>query len=152
MYMFLKNFFVKIHEKARGLNEDSLIIVVEATEGCNINQGKCAKRVKSTKFVKQILSTCITLLTISKFAENSQKYRWSRYSKKTLTSLTCLKIFMQNGKVGKGDIFSQENIFIALIAQKFQYSIITIKFGNTISRMKVRQHVLGHGYYFLQYH
>jgi hypothetical protein len=32
---------------------------------------------------------------------------------------TCLEIFMQNGKVGKGDVFSQQNIFIALVAQKF---------------------------------
>jgi hypothetical protein len=31
-------------------------------------------------------------------------------------SLTCLEIFMQNGKVGKGDVFSQENVFIALFA------------------------------------
>jgi hypothetical protein len=59
---------------------------------------------------------------------------------------------MQNGKVGKGDVFSQENVFIALIAQNFWYSVITITLGNTISRMKVRQHVLGRGYYFLQYH
>jgi hypothetical protein len=44
---------------------------------------------------------------------------------------------MQNGKVGKGDVFSQENVFIALIAQKFGYSVITITLGNTISRMKV---------------
>jgi hypothetical protein len=79
--------------------------VVEATEGCNINQGKCTKRVKSTKFVKQVLPTCITLLTISKFAKNYQKYRLSRYPQKTLTSLTRLEIFMQNGKVGKGDVF-----------------------------------------------
>jgi aconitase B len=43
--------------------------MVEATEGSNINQGKSAKRVKSTKFVKQILSTCITLFMISKFAK-----------------------------------------------------------------------------------
>jgi hypothetical protein len=46
--------------------------MVEATEGCNINQGKCAKQVKSTKFMKQILSTCITLLVISKLVNNSQ--------------------------------------------------------------------------------
>jgi hypothetical protein len=62
-------------KKARGLSEDSWIIMVEATEGCNINQGKCAKRVKSTKFVKQILSTCDTLFMISKFMNSYQKYR-----------------------------------------------------------------------------
>jgi hypothetical protein len=26
---------------------------------------------------------------------------------------------MQNGKVGKGDVFSQENVFISLVASKF---------------------------------
>jgi hypothetical protein len=34
----------------------------------------------------------------------------------TLTSSACLEIFKQNDKVGKGDIFSQENVFIALVA------------------------------------
>jgi hypothetical protein len=33
-------------------------------------------------------------------------------------SLTCLEIFMQNGKMGKGDVFSQENVFIVLFASK----------------------------------
>jgi hypothetical protein len=33
---------------------------------------------------------------------------------------------MQNGKEGKGNVFSQENIFIALVASKFRYSIIMI--------------------------
>jgi hypothetical protein len=32
------------------------------------------------------------------------------------TSLTCLEIFMQNGKVGEGDVFFKENNFIALVA------------------------------------
>jgi hypothetical protein len=45
-----------------------------------------------------------------------KKYRWSRYQQKTLTSLTCLDIFMQNGMEGNGDVFSQENIIIALVA------------------------------------
>jgi hypothetical protein len=35
----------------RGLSEDSYKVMVEATEGCDINQGKCARRVKSTKIV-----------------------------------------------------------------------------------------------------
>jgi hypothetical protein len=30
--------------------------------------------------------------------------------------LTCLEIFMQNGKVGEGDVFKKENVFIALVA------------------------------------
>jgi hypothetical protein len=62
-------------KKARGLSEDSQIIMVEATEGCNINQGKCAKQVKSAKFMKQILPTYDTLFMILKFANNYQKSR-----------------------------------------------------------------------------
>jgi hypothetical protein len=36
--------------------------------------------------------------------------------KNSKTSLTCLEIFMQNDKVGEGDVFFKENIFIALVA------------------------------------
>jgi hypothetical protein len=41
-------------------------ILVEATEGCNFNRGKSADRGKSTKFKKQILSTCTTTVEIFK--------------------------------------------------------------------------------------
>jgi hypothetical protein len=41
-------------------------ILVEATEGCNFNRGKPAKWGKSTKFEKQILSTCVTTVEIFK--------------------------------------------------------------------------------------
>jgi hypothetical protein len=85
--------------------------MVEATEGCDINQGKCAKRVKSTKFVNVHYITC-DFKTREKFIEVS--------TIKTLTEnsnfLSLPRNFMQNGKVGKGDVFSQENIFIALVA------------------------------------
>jgi hypothetical protein len=40
--------------------------VVEATQGCDINPGKCAKQAKSTKSVKQILSTYARIPMISK--------------------------------------------------------------------------------------
>jgi hypothetical protein len=50
-----------------------LTFVVEATEGCNINLGKCAKRVKSTKFVKQILMTYAKILVISKLPKRFTK-------------------------------------------------------------------------------
>jgi hypothetical protein len=45
--------------------------MVEATEGCDINQGRYAKQVKSTKFVKQILSTYTRIFAISGFAKQS---------------------------------------------------------------------------------
>jgi hypothetical protein len=43
--------------------------MVEATKGCDINRGRYAKRVKSTKFVKQILSTYTTIVVISGFVK-----------------------------------------------------------------------------------
>jgi hypothetical protein len=43
--------------------------MVEATESCDINRGKYAKRVKSTKFIKQILSTYTTIVVISGFVK-----------------------------------------------------------------------------------
>jgi hypothetical protein len=43
--------------------------MVEATESCDINRGRIAKRVKSTKFVKQIWSTYTTIVVISGFAK-----------------------------------------------------------------------------------
>jgi hypothetical protein len=43
--------------------------VVEATEGGNINPGKCAEQAKSTKFVKQILSTYTTFFCDFKNSE-----------------------------------------------------------------------------------
>jgi hypothetical protein len=39
-----------------------------------------------------------------------------KLSTKTKTSEACLEIFMQSGKMRKGDVFSQENVFIALVA------------------------------------
>jgi hypothetical protein len=82
VYVLVKEFFCEVHElhlrrliffqEARGSNENSQITMVEATEGCDINQGKYVRRFKSTKFVKQILSTCVTFLVTSKLQKNSQ--------------------------------------------------------------------------------
>jgi hypothetical protein len=43
--------------------------MVETTEGCNINRGKCAKRVKSTKFVNKFCRLASHYLRF----QNSQK-------------------------------------------------------------------------------
>jgi hypothetical protein len=53
--------------------------MVEATEGCDINLSKCAKRAKSTKFVKQILSTYTRILVISKLAKQFTKIRETKH-------------------------------------------------------------------------
>jgi hypothetical protein len=45
--------------------------MVETIEGSDINRGRYAKRVKSTKFVKQILSTYTTIVVISGFVKQS---------------------------------------------------------------------------------
>jgi hypothetical protein len=43
--------------------------MVEATKSCDINRGKCANSVKSTKFVKQILLTYTTIIVILGFTK-----------------------------------------------------------------------------------
>jgi hypothetical protein len=90
--------------------------VVEATEGCSINQGKCAKAGQVHKICEQILSTCVIVLVILKTRENFSKLCIINMTENIKTSLTCLEIFMQNGKVGEGDVFFKENNFIALVA------------------------------------
>jgi hypothetical protein len=47
--------------------------MVQATVGCDINPGKYAKREKSTKFVKQILSTRARVPVNSKLAKDSRR-------------------------------------------------------------------------------
>jgi hypothetical protein len=48
-------------------------IMVEATEGCSINQGKYAKRVKSTKFENKFCRLVSQHLKSSKTCENFSK-------------------------------------------------------------------------------
>jgi hypothetical protein len=47
--------------------------VVEATESCDINPDKYAKRAKCTKFVKQIFLTYANFPVISKLVKNSRR-------------------------------------------------------------------------------
>jgi hypothetical protein len=42
----------------------------------------------------------------------SKKYRQSKHLHSTRISLTCLEIFMQNGKVGEGDVFSKKMLLL----------------------------------------
>jgi hypothetical protein len=48
-------------------------IMVEATEGCSINQGKYAKRVKSTKFENKFCQLASQHLKFSETCENFSK-------------------------------------------------------------------------------
>jgi hypothetical protein len=43
-------------------------------------------------------------------------YVRSKYSSYSRASVICLQIFMHNGKVGEGDVFSKENVFIVSFA------------------------------------
>jgi hypothetical protein len=81
-----------------------------------------------------------------------QKRFWSEYSKSSRASTIYLQIFMQNGKVGEGDIFSKENVLIALFALKFRNSSSIITSISTESRMKVRQHIRVRSYHLPQCH
>jgi hypothetical protein len=54
--------------------------MVEATEGCNINQGKYAKRVKSTKFENKF---CRLASQHLKFSETCENFSKSMYDQDT---------------------------------------------------------------------
>jgi hypothetical protein len=82
--------------------------VVEATEGCSINQGKYDKRVKSTKFENKFCRLASQHLKFSETCENFSKACMVKIPENSKISLTCLEIFMQNGKVGEGDVFSKK--------------------------------------------
>jgi hypothetical protein len=87
--------------------------MVEATEGCNINQGEGQVHKIREQILSTYLTTCEVLKNLRRFL---QKRVWSKYSRNSRASVICLQIIMQNGKVGEGDVFSKENVFIALFA------------------------------------
>jgi hypothetical protein len=95
-------------------------ILVEATEGCNINRGKFARKDQVHKIRKQILSTCATLL--QKFSKVREKILFLKvYSVEICEQQVFqafLQVFMQNGKVGEGDIFSRKKHIHCLIRIK----------------------------------
>jgi hypothetical protein len=92
--------------------------LVEATEGCNINRGKFARKDQVHKIRKQILSTCATLL--QKFSKVREKILFLKvYSveiREQQVFQAFLKVFMQTGKVGRVTFFQGKKIFIALFA------------------------------------
>jgi hypothetical protein len=86
--------------------------MVEATEGCDINQGKCAKRVKSTKFVKQIY--------IAWDFETREKFINVSVNKILIENFNFLSLPLNfhSKRQGEGGwcFFFKKNVFIALIA------------------------------------
>jgi hypothetical protein len=82
--------------------------MVEATQDCSINQGKCARAGQVHKNCEKILSTCVIVFVILKTHETFSEACIIKMTENSETSLTCLEVFMQNGKVGEGDIFSNK--------------------------------------------
>jgi hypothetical protein len=76
--------------------------VVEATEGCDINPGKYAKRAKSTKFMKQILSTYARIPVISKLAKDSQRVRETKTLYESFQISNYHEILHANWQGGEG--------------------------------------------------
>jgi hypothetical protein len=78
------------------------VSVVEATEGCDINPGKCAKRAKSTKSVKQILSTYARIPVISKLAKRFTKSSWNKTIDESFKISNCHEILHAKQQGGGG--------------------------------------------------
>jgi hypothetical protein len=57
-------------------------IMVEATDGCSINQGKYAKRVKSTKFENKFCRLASQHLKSSETCENFSKNAYDQDTRK----------------------------------------------------------------------
>jgi hypothetical protein len=77
--------------------------MVEATKGCDINQGKYAKRVKSTKFVKQILLTYTRIFMILGFTKQSAASSQNKNNSEELSIIRRRpKFCVQNDRVGGG--------------------------------------------------
>jgi hypothetical protein len=58
--------------------------------------------VKSTKFVKQILSTYATIVVISGFAKQFAECLLKKQLQGVFNHYTIAKFYIQNGKVGEG--------------------------------------------------
>jgi hypothetical protein len=76
--------------------------MVEATEGCDINPGKCVKRAKYTKFVKQILSTYTRIPVISKLAKRFTKSSGNKTLDESFQISNCHEIFHAKRQGGGG--------------------------------------------------
>jgi hypothetical protein len=96
-------------------------ILVEATEGCNISRGKFARKDQVHKIRKQILSTCATLVQkiFSKVREKILFLKvYSVETREQQVFQAFLQVFMQNGKVGEGDVFSRKKHIYCFICIK----------------------------------
>jgi hypothetical protein len=85
--------------------------------------------------------------------QNLWQFRRSKLYQRTLTSWICLEIFMQNGKVGKGDVFFSRKRLYCLNCMKISTKVLLqLHQESVITRMKVQQCVRDRSCYFLQHH
>jgi hypothetical protein len=91
-------------------------IMVQATEGCSINQGKYAKQVKSTKFENKFCRLASQHLKSSETCENFSKSMYDQYTRKIVNFVNLPWNFHAKRQGGGGWRFFKENVFIALIA------------------------------------
>jgi hypothetical protein len=88
--------------------------------GLQNQPGQVCQQGQVHKIREQILSTCsATFEVLNNLQEFLRKHVWYKYSRNSRPSVIWLQIFMQNDKVGEGDVFSKENVLIALFASKF---------------------------------
>jgi hypothetical protein len=102
-------------QKGKGLVYEFVEMHGWSNWGLQYQLGQVFQEGQVHKIREQILSTCLTTLEVLKNLRRFlQKRVWSRYSRNSRASVIYLQIFMQNGKEGEGEVFSKENIFIAL--------------------------------------
>jgi hypothetical protein len=90
--------------------------MVEATEGCSINQGKSAGQINSTKFENKFCRLAQQRLKFPKTNEDfSQKYARLKYSNSKLRQLA-FKFSCKTARWGRVTFFQEKNSFIALFA------------------------------------
>jgi hypothetical protein len=101
--------------------------MVEATESCDINRGKCSKqskvhKIRKTSFVN-LYHDCHDLkireAMCGKFVERNGSNKFFNHSAAT-------KFCVQNGKAGKGDVFSStKRLYCLIFTQSFAQKLST---------------------------
>jgi hypothetical protein len=101
--------------------------MVEANEGCDINWGRCAKRVKSTKFVKQILSSYTRIVVILGFAKQLPDFSQKGFNSEEFPLIRQPQNFAcKTARWGRVMFFPQEKRLYCLnYTQNFVHKFIT---------------------------
>jgi hypothetical protein len=104
-------------QKGKGLIWEFVEMRGWSNWGLQYQPGQVCQAGQVNKIWEQILSTWSTTLVV---LNNSWRFLQKRvrlkYPKNSRDAEIYLQNFMQNGKVGEGDVFSKENVFIASFA------------------------------------